>query len=325
MAQMPLAQRAISTSRLVLGCMSLGGGWNDEPITEDHVVAAERALDAALEIGITMFDHANIYTRGKAEETFGRVLKQKPSLRDQIVLQSKCGIRFADEKGPKRFDFSRDHILESVDASLKRLGVEHLDILLLHRPDVLVEPEEVAEAFTSLRQAGKVRYFGVSNMNVSQIKFLQRALPDQLVANQLELSLSNLFWLDQTVHVNQTAGAPVNFGEGLLEFSQEQGIQLQAWGPLSKGRFTGRSLDGEPEHVVKTAALVKELAQTKGTTPEAIVLAWLMRHPAKIQPVIGTINPERIRACKDAEEQAAQMSREEWYKLYVSARGKELP
>lgn len=325
MSVLPLVQRGIQTSRLVLGCMSFGKTWSDDPITNENMRDAEAALEAALAIGIRMFDHANIYTRGKAETIFGRLLKQRPDLREQIIVQTKCGIRFADGDVPNRFDFSKEHILEAVDASLKRLDSDYIDILLLHRPDPLMEPEEIAEAFTKLKSSGKVRHFGVSNMNVGQIRFLQRSLSEPLIVNQLELSLSHLHWLDQTVHVNQNAGAAVNFGEGLLEFSQTEGIQLQSWGPLSRGRFTGRPVDNEPENVQKTAALVQKMAQEKGTTPEAIVLGWLMKHPAKIQPVIGSINPERIAACQDAENQAQQMSREEWYTLYVSARGKPMP
>jgi predicted oxidoreductase len=322
---MPLAQRGLQTSRLVLGCMPFGGGWNSDPITRDDLLKAEKAVDAALSIGISMFDHANIYTRGKAETVFGTILKNRPELREQIVIQSKCGIRLAEGSLPGRFDFSKQHILEAVDASLGRLGIEYLDVLLLHRPDPLVEPEEVAEAFGILKAAGKVRYFGVSNMNVGQIMFLQRALPDKLAVNQLEMSLSHLHFLDQTVHVNQQAGASVNFGEGLMEYSQMERMQLQAWGPLSQGRFTGRPIEKEPENIWRTAELVKQMAADKETTPESIVLGWLMKHPAVIQPVIGTTNPDRIVACKDAERQAELMTREEWYTLYVRARGKNMP
>ena len=326
MKVLPLVQRGVATSRLVLGCMPFGGGWNTDPITDADVLKAERAVDAAREIGITMFDHADIYTRGKAEQTFGTILKNQPNLREQIVIQSKCGIRFADGDLPGRFDFSKEHILQSVDGSLSRLGIEYLDVLLLHRPDPLVEPDEVAEAFGQLKASGKVRYFGVSNMNVGQIRFLQQALSDQLVVNQLEMSLLRLDWVDQGVHVNQKAGVNVNFAEGLMEYCQTERIQVQAWGPLAQGRLSGRTLKGdEPETVRETAALVGTMAKARNTTPEAIVLGWLMRHPAMIQPVVGTTNVERIRACADAEQVAASMTREEWYALYVSARGEPMP
>ncbi|WP_028543590.1 aldo/keto reductase [Paenibacillus taiwanensis] len=325
MNTIPLQQRGLAASRLILGCMPFGGSWDRTPITQADVLKAEQAVDAALSIGINMFDHANIYTMGKAEETFGRILKGRPQLREQMVIQSKCGIRFAEGDVPGRFDFSKEHILSAVDATLGRLGIDYLDILLLHRPDPLMEPDEVAAAFGHLKAAGKVKYFGVSNMSASQIKFLQRSLPDQLAVNQLEMSLGHLHWLDQGVHVNQQAGASVNFAEGLMEYCQMERIQIQAWGPLAQGRFTGRSLVGEPEHVQQTAKRVERMAQEKETTPEAIVLGWLMRHPAGIQPIIGSANADRILACKAAEEQARQMSREEWYSLYVSARGQNMP
>ncbi|MEK8128252.1 aldo/keto reductase [Paenibacillus filicis] len=325
MKQQPLSHWDISTSRLVLGCMGLGGEWNRDPYTEADVKKAEEAVEAALSIGISMFDHADIYRIGKAESVFGEVLKRNPGLREKIVIQSKCGIRFADGSGPGRFDFSKEHILASVDGSLQRLGIDTLDILLLHRPDPLMEPEVVAEAIQTLRESGKVRRFGVSNMNVSQIRFLQQASPEPFIVNQLEMSLAKLDWVDQTVHVNQKAGTSVHFGEGLMEFCQTEHIQIQSWGPLAKGLFSGQTPEDAPENVLATAKLVQELAAAKETTPEAIVLGWLMRHPALIQPVIGTANPGRIRACADAERQASLMTREEWYALYVSSRGVPMP
>jgi len=322
---MPLATHGISTSRLILGCMPFGGSWDSAPITPEHVRKAEQAIDAALSINISMFDHADIYTMGKSETIFGSILKQRPSLREQIVIQSKCGIRQADGTNPTRFDFSKAHILASVDGILERLATDYLDILLLHRPDPLVEPDAVAEAFGILKESGKVRHFGVSNMSPGQIRFLQRALPDPLIVNQLELSLAHLDWVDQGIHVNQKAGVAANFAEGLMEYAQMETMQLQAWGPLAQGRFSGRALEDQPANIQQTAALVKQLADAKETTPEAIVLGWLMRHPALIQPVIGTMNAERISACRDAERQAQAMTREEWYTLYVSARGKNMP
>ncbi|HRF46669.1 MAG TPA: aldo/keto reductase [Anaerolineales bacterium] len=325
MQSFPLSAHGIRASRLILGCMSLGGGWNSDPISRADLEAGARAVDAALAAGITMFDHADIYTRGKAETVFGEILRQRPGLRERIVIQSKCGIRFADDAGPGRFDFSRTHILASVEGSLRRLQTDFLDVLLLHRPDPLMEPAEIAEAFQALRTAGKVRHFGVSNMNVGQIQFLQRALSYPLIVNQLEMSLAHRHWLDQGVHVNQSAGTAVHFGEGLLEFSQAEGIQLQAWGPLAKGIFTGATPSDASTSVFETAALVRKLADNWGAAPEAVVLGWLMRHPAGIQPVIGTIRPERIAACAAAERIAERMSREDWYALYVAARGAPMP
>ncbi len=322
---MPLVKRGVKASRLALGCMPFGGSWDSQPFTDEHVKEAEAAVDAALEIGITMFDHADIYTRGKAEQVFGRILQARPELREQIVIQSKCGIQLQDDTWPGRFNFSRGHIVSSVDASLERLGIDYLDVLLLHRPDPLVEPDEVAEALAQLKAAGKIRYVGVSNMSAPQIEFLQQAIPDSFAVNQLEMSLGHLHFVDQDIHVNQNAGTSVNFGSGLMEYCRTRDIQLQAWGPLAQGKFSGRDVEKEPEHIRKTAALVQRLADEKETTAEAIVLGWLMRHPALIQPIVGTTNPKRIKACQDAERQAEQMTRDEWYLLYTSARGQMVP
>ncbi|WCR28900.1 aldo/keto reductase [Paenibacillus thiaminolyticus] len=323
MNKIPIQQRGLAASRLVLGCMGLGGGWNDEPITEMHLTAAHAAVEAALEAGINMFDHADIYTRGKAEQVFGQVLKERPALRERIVLQSKCGIRFADNGIPGRYDFSKEHILRSVDGSLQRLGVEYLDILLFHRPDPLMEPAEVAEAMSALKSAGKVRAFGVSNMSAGQIRLLQAYSKEPFIVNQLEMSLAKIGWLDQGVHVNQNAAKEDIFPEGTLEYCRLENIQIQAWAPLAQGVFSGRDLSDQPASIRETAELVQAMANEKGTTPEAIILAWLMRHPAGIQPVIGTANPGRIRACGEAVN--LTLTREEWYTLYVSSRGRALP
>ncbi|BFH14611.1 aldo/keto reductase [Paenibacillus melissococcoides] len=323
MNKIPIQRRGLAASRLVLGCMGLGGGWNDEPITDQHLAAAHAAVDAALAAGINMFDHADIYTRGKAEQVFGQVLKERPELRERIVLQSKCGIRFAENGIPGRYDFSKEHILRSVDGSLKRLGVEYLDILLFHRPDPLMEPEEVAEAIAALKSAGKVRAFGVSNMSAGQIRLLQAYSKEPFIVNQLEMSLAKIGWLDQGVHVNQDAAKEDIFPEGTLEYCRLENIQIQAWGPLAQGVFSGRDHSDQPASIRETAELVQAMAHEKGTTREAIILAWLMRHPAGIQPVIGTANPERIRACGEAAN--ITLTREEWYSLYVSSRGRALP
>lgn len=319
MPLIPLEQRGIRTNRLILGCMSFGGNAR-EPITKEDILAAEQAIDAAQTIGISMFDHADIYAMGKAEETFGAILKARPAWRDQIILQSKCGIRLGDGSDPKRFDFSKTYILESVDGILNRLNTEYLDVLLLHRPDPLVVLDEVAEALGRLKSSGKVRYFGVSNMRTTQIRFLQQAFPDQIITNQIEMSLGHLNWLDHGIQFNR-ADEAANFSDGLLEYCQMEHIQLQAWSPLARGRFSGRDVLNEPEHIQKTADRVKRMADEKETTAEAIVLGWLIRHPAMIQPVIGTTNVDRIKACGEAERQAELMTREEWYALYVSARG----
>ncbi|WAH38092.1 aldo/keto reductase [Alicyclobacillus dauci] len=326
MGKFPLNDSGISASRLVYGCMGLGGSdWsNKTAYTPEDVKQAHEAVEAALSIGINMFDHANIYKSGKAEQIFGEVLKERKDLRDRIILQSKCGIRFADDLAPfTRFDFSKDYILDCVDGILSRLGTDYLDILLLHRPDALVEPEEVAEAFHHLKASGKVKSFGVSNMSAGQIRLLQSCLDVPIVVNQLEMSLYRHNWVDVGINVNRDPAANDIFPEGTLEFCRLENIQIQAWGPLAQGIYTGRPLTDQSETVRATAQKVQAYAEQKGTTAESILLAWLMRHPAGIQPVIGTKTPERILACKDAER--ITLTREEWYDLWITARGAVMP
>lgn len=325
MRTMPLEKRDVSASRLVLGCMGFGGNWDNSPISAKNILKAEQAIDVALSSGITMFDHADIYTMGKAEEVFGKVLKSQPSLREKMVIQSKCGIRFKDETAPGRYDFSKEHIINSVDGILKRLEIDYLDVLLLHRPDPLMDPEEVAEVFNRLEISGKVRHFGVSNMNTGQIQLLQAYCDVPIIVNQLEMSLNKLDWVDQGVLVNQKAGLTTHFTDGMLEYSMVNDIQIQAWSPLARGIFTGNVTDHPTEAEIKTIKLVENMANEKETSKEAIMLGWLMRHPAKIQPVIGTTNPERIKNCQDAIRQSDLMTREEWYSLYVTSRGTVLP
>jgi predicted oxidoreductase len=315
----------LEVSRLAMGCMGLGGGLApDVVLTPDHERQAREFLDAAEEIGVNFFDHANIYGRGRSEEIFGRVLRERPSLRDRIVLQSKCGIRWEDDPPgtPQRFDFSRDHILESVDAILARLGIDRLDILLLHRPDPLWEGEAIAEAFQKLQLSGKVRYFGVSNQNRFQIEYLQSFLPKPLVANQVEMNLLHHGFVEVSISFNQNSPRYPDGWEGTMEYCRMNRILLQAWSPLAQGIF-GASLDGQPENIRKAGTLVHEYAQRHETTVEAILLAWLLKHPAGIQPVLGTSRPDRLRACAKAI--SVSLSREEWFSLFAAARGAPMP
>lgn len=319
----PLAHQLRQHSPLVFGCMNLGGGWNSNPLSAADIAEAHLAVDAALDAGIRIFDHADIYTFGKAEQAFGKVLSQRPELRQQISLQSKCGIRFADSNGPQRYDFSKQWLTQSVDNILNRLQTEQLDILLLHRPDPLMQPEEVAATFGQLVQSGKVKHFGVSNMQQHQLALLQSSLVDPLVVNQLELSLGHLAWLDEGTTAGCSGQPPVNFSAGTIEYCRRHKVQLQAWGSLSQGLFSGKDVSNQPAHIRATAELVQQLAAEYQVSKEAIVLGWLMRHPAHIQPVIGSIMPQRIAACAQATQ--VQLSREHWYALYLAARGQPLP
>ncbi|MFA3792762.1 aldo/keto reductase family oxidoreductase [Aliiglaciecola sp. SL4] len=323
MKQIPLNSYFPSMSPISLGCMGLGGTWGKAPFESKHVKQAHNAVDAALETGINNFDHADIYTMGKAEQVFGEVLKARPELRENILIQSKCGIVFEDEKGPKRFDFSKEYLLKSVDGILSRLNTEYIDIFLLHRPDPLMDAHEVAEAFSILKTNGKVKHFGVSNQNLHQMKLLQRSLDVPLVANQIELNLTHLDFLEDAVLANHPQSKDLSFASGTMEYCQLNNIQVQAWGSLCQGALTGKSLVGQDEHIQQTANLVCKLAAEYQTSPEAILLAFLMRHPAKIQPIIGTTNTMRIKACAQAAQ--IELSREHWYSLFVTARGCELP
>lgn len=319
----PLTQYLPTSSRMIFGCMGLGGTWDNQPITDEHIRHAEAAVEAALAIGINLFDHADIYTLGKAEKIFGILLKRNPELREHILIQSKCGIRFSTGMVPKRYDLSRNYIVQSVDGILSRLGIDYLDTLLLHRPDPLMNPDEIAEAWLILKQHGKVRHLGVSNMHSGQIRQLQSRLSEPLVANQLEMSLMQHDWIEQGTCFNNDQAKHNRIWGDTLEYCQTNHIQLQAWGSLAKGWFTGAAPQDASQAVLNTQELVSELARRYGVAGESIVLAWLMKHPAHIQPVIGTCNPLRIQACAGALQ--VELSRDEWYQLYVTVRGVELP
>jgi predicted oxidoreductase len=313
------------SGELVYGCMGLGGAWSDPALTTEDVDAAERAIRAALEIGITWFDQADIYRQGKSEAAMGQVLDRDPGLRGRIRIQTKCGIRLGEAGLDAYYDLSGAAILERVRGSLERLRTDYVDVLLLHRPDPLMEPAEIAAAFTELAETGLVRAFGVSNMSAAQLAFLGTHLEQPLIVNQLEMSLYKRAWLESGILVNQEASPTDSFPEGTLEYCRTHAVRLQAWGSLAQGIYSGSTAHRPTPADRETAALVADLARDKDTTPEAIVLGWLMRHPAGIEPVIGTASPDRIRACGDAVGQAARMSRVEWYRLFTAARGAAVP
>ncbi|UPW18981.1 aldo/keto reductase [Agarivorans sp. TSD2052] len=323
MAASPINSIFPKASRLVYGCMGLGGGWDNSPVNQEHLNQAHAAIDAALDIGINYFDHADIYTMGKAEQVFGQVLAQRPELRDQIILQTKCAIRFGDDQWCGRYDWSADYIRHSTEASLKRLQSDSIEMMMLHRPDPLAELDEVAEVLQALKDSGKVQQFGVSNMSGTQLAYLQSALSFPLVANQLEMSLSKLDWLNHNIAVNDQQALGHSFTAGTLEYCAMNKVQIQAWGSLSRGLFSGADLSNASQAQRDTAQLVRQYAEQHSSSTEAIVLAWLIRHPAGIQPVIGSVNVDRIRACADATK--VQLSREQWYQLYVTSRGQALP
>ena len=287
----------VNASAIALGCMRISGKEKKD---------VQSLISAALDCGINFFDHADIYGGGRSEEIFGEAFCGR---RDEVLIQSKCGIR----KG--YFDFSKEHIVSSVEGSLKRLKTDYLDVLLLHRPDALMEPEEVAEAFCKLEKSGKVRFFGVSNENPSQIALLQKYLPQKIVANQLQLSLAHTGMIDAGLTVNMKHENAVNRDGGVLDYCRLNDITVQAWSPVMYGFFGGVFI-GSPEYPELNKALEK-IASEKGVSPSAVAVAWIMRHPAKIQTIIGTTNPFRVRDYSTAAD--ITLSREEWYTLYRAA------
>ena len=303
MKYLSIPTTTIKASAISLGCMR---------ISALNTQQAEKLLKTALEQGVNFFDHADIYGGGESEERFAAALGD--IARDSLYIQSKCGIR------PGMYDFSKEHILASVDGSLKRLKTDYLDALLLHRPDTLMEPEEVAEAFETLYKAGKVRYFGVSNHNALQIQLLQRYVGHKLVFNQLQFSPTNAGMIDCGLNVNMHNDAGVNRDDSILEYCRLNDITIQPWSPFQYGFFEGVFLNNEkfPE-LNKT---LDAMAAKKGVSPSALVIAWILRHPANMQPIVGTTNAARLADLCTACE--IELSRREWYEIYCSA-GHTLP
>jgi len=325
MKTQPLGPSDLAVTRVGFGCMEIGGTWDNAPLSQQSQKEAIASIRAALDQGVNFFDHADIYCRGKSEQAFSAIWQEAPSLRQQILLQSKVGIRFAGDPAPEdtvRYDFSYEHILETVEGSLRRLKTDRLDVLLLHRPDPLVEPEEVAKAFEALHQAGKVRWFGVSNHTPGQLDYLRRYVTQPIVANQVEFSLIHTHLLDAGVNFNQN-NLKLARNEGTVEYCRLHKITLQAWSPLARGLLSGRKPDQPSEKLSRAAATVQAMARQKGVSAEAILVGWILRHPAKIQVIIGTTNPQRIAAACQGD--GVELTRDEWYRLYTAGRGESLP
>lgn len=315
----------LQVTRVAYGCMEIGGTWDKTPLSAETQKGALRAIHEALDQGVNFFDHADIYCRGKSEQAFSALWQESPSLRQKLILQSKAGIIFAGDPNPEdttRYDFSYEHIMSTVEGSLKRLKTDYLDVLLLHRPDPLVEPEEVARALDELRSSGKVRWFGVSNHTAAQIRLLRHYLNVPIVANQVEFNVIHTHLLDEGVNFNQE-NPKLARNEGAIEYCRQHNITLQSWGSLARGRLSGRKVDKPSPKIEAASKLVAEMARQKGVSREAILIAWILRHPAKIQAIIGTTEPERIAAACQAD--SVVLTREEWNRLYTAGRGEELP
>jgi predicted oxidoreductase len=309
MRMFKVPQAGFEVSSVVLGLMR---------IAKMSDVEIRSLYDAAREAGITMIDHADIYggERHKCEARFGEAVTLSPNERTEIQIQSKVGIR------PGFFDFSAEHILRTVDESLKALRTEYLDVLLLHRPDTLVEPEQVADAFDTLHQAGKVRHFGVSNQTPGQIELLKTAVRQPLLFNQVQLSITHANLIAQGIAANMDGlDQSISRDVGLLDYSRLKGMMLQAWSPFQKGFFDGVFIGDRKEYAELNTAL-DDISAKHGVTPTGIAVAWIVRHPANIQVVLGTTKPSRVAECAAGSE--VQLSREDWYRLF-SAAGHKLP
>ncbi|GAA0493785.1 aldo/keto reductase family oxidoreductase [Salinibacillus aidingensis] len=305
MKKLKLGTSDLNVSNISLGCMRMGKLSKDQ---------AAKVINSALDAGIDFFDHADIYADGKSEEIFSDAIGMNSSVRENIVLQTKTGIR----KG--YFDFSKEHIVGSVEESLKRLKTDYIDVLLLHRPDTLVEPEEVAEAFHELKKSGKVNHFGVSNHNPLQIELLKKYVEQDLIVNQLQLSVMHTGMIDKGLYVNMKHENGLDRDGSLLDYSRLHNMTIQAWSPFQYGFFEGVFVDHDqfPELNEK----LKEVGDKYGINKSATAIAWILRHPARIQPILGSMNPERITNIAKASE--VVMTREEWYEIYRAA-GNELP
>lgn len=279
---------------------------------------AAALIEAGLEVGINFLDTADIYARGKSEEILGNVFAENPSLREKVILQSKCGIRIDPDF--TWFDFSKEHILNAVDGILKRLKTDYLDSLLLHRPDALMEPEEIGEAFTKLHKAGKVKNFGVSNFNPIMMAMLGEAVEFPIVANQVQLSVAHTPMLDAGFQVNMHWDGSFMRDGGILEYCRINNIVIQSWSSLQYGYFEGVFLGSEK--YPKLNAVLNRLAEEKGVTAGAIALAWILRYPAKMQAVIGTTKPARVKESAAAAD--VELTKKEWYEIYLAA-GNKLP
>ena len=285
-------------SQVALGCMRIADMTDSE---------LDTYINTALESGINLFDHADIYGRGRCEEVFGKALARDKSLRDKMVIQTKCSI-----VPGKMYDFSKEHIISSVDGSLKRLGVEYIDILLLHRPDLLMEPEEVAEAFDELEKAGKVGNFGVSNHSPMQIELLKKYVKQPLKINQMRLSIANATMISSGANVNLCNNDGINYDGYLRDYCRLNEITIQPWSPLQQGFIKSCFLTEEKfSDINKTLA---ELGEKYGLTPAGMAIAWLLRLPEKTQPIVGTTKPERVKAVAEAAD--VTISREDWYRIY---------
>lgn len=306
MKNIDLGKSSINASEIGLGCMRIAELSKDK---------AEVLIKTALENGINFFDHADIYAGGRSEELFSEAINMDSNIREKMIIQSKCGIIPGE-----MYDFSKDHILSSVDKSLKRLKTDYLDTFLLHRPDILVEPEEVAEAFSILKKSGKVKRFGVSNHTPYQIELLNKYLDEKLIVNQLQFGIMHTGMLDSGVNMNMKNEASLDRDGYVLDYCRLNDITIQAWSPYQYGFFEGVFLNNDK--FKKLNEKIDEIAKKYNVSNTVIATAWILRHPAKIQTIVGTTNSDRLKDISKASN--VVLTRKEWYEIYLAA-GNELP
>jgi len=308
MRYITLGQDDKELSEIVLGMMR---------IEDKSVKEVAELVETALSVGINAFDLADIYGRGRCEELLGLVLKNRPDLREKMWIQSKCGIRIEEFT---YFDFSKDYIIKSVDGILQRLKIDHLDSLLLHRPDALMESDQVAEAFDLLYKQGKVRDFGVSNQNPMMMELLKKDVKQPLAVNQLQLSAAFTPGFESGFHVNMEDSQAAMRDGSIFEYCKLHDVVIQAWSVLQFGYFKGNFVGNEKFQALNQ--VLDRLAFKYGVTPSTIAISWILRYPAKMQAVVGTTNPKHLREVSQAAN--FSLTRKEWYEIYLAA-GNNLP
>lgn len=308
MRYITLGQDDKELSEIVLGMMR---------IKDKSVKEVEELVETALSVGINAFDLADIYGRGRCEELLGLVLKNRPDLREKMWIQSKCGIRMEEFT---YFDFSKEYILQSVDGILERLKIDHLDSLLLHRPDALMESDQVAEAFDLLYKQGRVRDFGVSNQNPMMMELLKKDVKQPLAVNQLQLSAAFTPGFESGFHVNMEDSQAAMRDGSIFEYCKLHDVVIQAWSVLQFGYFKGNFVGNEKFQALNQ--VLDRLAFKYGVTPSTIAISWILRYPAKMQAVVGTTNPKHLREVSQAAN--FSLTRKEWYEIYLAA-GNNLP
>ncbi|MDT5796578.1 aldo/keto reductase family oxidoreductase [Streptococcus pneumoniae] len=308
MRYITLGQDDKELSEIVLGMMR---------IKDKSVKEVEELVETAISVGINAFDLADIYGRGRCEELLGLVLKNRPDLREKMWIQSKCGIRIEEFT---YFDFSKDYIIKSVDGILQRLKIDHLDSLFLHRPDALMESDQVAEAFDLLYKQGKVRDFGVSNQNPMMMELLKKDVKQPLAVNQLQLSAAFTPGFESAFHVNMEDSQAAMRDGSIFEYCQLHDVIIQAWSVLQFGYFKGNFVGNEKFQALNQ--VLDRLAIKYGVTSSTIAISWILRYPAKMQAVVGTTNPKHLREVSQAAN--FSLTRKEWYEIYLAA-GNNLP